>query len=175
MQYNLIFFAAGGASLNPLAFDPGAVVLTLITFVLTLILLSKMCWKPILKAAKDREDRIATNIDAANKAREEAEAMAAQYKTQLDEAKAEVARLLEDGRREANELKKDIVGKAHSEAEAARDRAGREIDLARDKAVAEIRAEAVDLSISVASRVLERSLDDDDHRKLAVDMLERIG
>ena len=173
MHHNLIFIASG-ASLDPLAWDPSALVLTWITFIVALVLLTLMCWKPILKAAKDREDRIAENIRSADEARVKAEEMAAQYKQQLEDAKAEVAALLEDGRREAGELKKDIVDKANSEAQAARDRAGREIDLARDKAVAEIRAEAVDLSISVASRVLEKSLDSDDHRKLATDILDRI-
>ena len=174
MQSNLIYLASEGASLNPLAFDPSAFILSLITFAVALFLLTKMCWKPILKAAKDREDRIAENISAAEKSKAEAEEMAAQYKQQLDEAKAEVASLLEEGRRQANDLKQDIVNKANSEAESARDRANREIDLAREKAINEIRTEAVDLSISIASKVLDRSLDDGDHRKLAGDILEQI-
>lgn len=174
MQSNLIYLASEGATLNPLNFDPSAFILSLITFVVALFLLTKMCWKPILKAAKDREDRIAESISAAEKAKVDAEEMAEQYRKQLDEAKAEVAGLLEEGRRQANDLKQDIVNKANSEAESARDRANREIDLAREKAINEIRTEAVDLSISIASKVLDRSLDDGDHRKLAGDILEQI-
>jgi len=174
MQSNLIYLASEGATLNPLAFDPSAFILSLITFAVALFLLTKMCWKPILKAAKDREERIAENISAAEKAKTDAEELAGQYKKQLEEAKAEVAGLLEEGRRQANDLKQDIVNKANSEAESARDRANREIDLAREKAINDIRTEAVDLSISIASKVLERSLDDGDHRKLAGDILEQI-
>ncbi len=174
MLNEMIFLASGGGSLNPLAFDPSATILTLITFVVALVILTKMAWKPILQAAKDREDRIAANIESAEQARVEAEKLALEYKQQLDDAKAEVAKLLDEGRREATELKQDIVSKANSEAEAARDRANKEIGLAQDKALAAIREEAVDLSLSVASKVLERSLDDQDHRKLASNILEQI-
>jgi len=174
MHYNFVFLASEGAGFNPLAFDPAAIILTLITFILSLLVLSRMCWRPILKAAQDREDRIDANLRSAEKAREDAEADAAQYKKQLDEAKAEVMSLIEDGRREAGKLKQDIVAKAHSEAEAARDRAHREIELAQDKAIAQLRAESVDLSIAIASKVLQRSLEDEDHKKIATEILEQI-
>ena len=171
MYTDMLFLASEGGSLDPLAFDPGAMILTLITFGISFVVLTKVCWKPILKAAKAREDRIADNLRAADEARAEAEKLAEGYKKQLEDAKAEVAALLEEGRREAGERKQEIVSKAHSEAESARDRANREIDLAREKAVAQLRAESVDLSIAIASKVIGSSLDDEGHRKLASDML----
>jgi len=174
MVSHMFFLAAEGTKLNPLAFDPSAMILTLLTFVVSLIVLTKMCWNPILKAAREREERIAGNIKASEKAREDAENLAATYKQKLEEARAEVAMLLEEGRREAAGLKEEIVGKARSEAEAARDRAGREIDLARDKAIAQLRAETVDLSLTIASEVLETSLDDESHKRLAAGILERL-
>ena len=48
-----------GGGFNPLEFDPSAYFLTLITFLVTLAILCKLCWKPLLKAVRDREDRIA--------------------------------------------------------------------------------------------------------------------
>lgn len=174
MQLDLLYLASEGTSLNPLKFDPGATLLTWITFGIALVVLWKMCWAPILKAAKEREERIAGNIRSADEARKEAEQLASRYKQQLEDARREVAQLLEEGRREAAAVKQDIVAKAHSEAESARERASREIDLARDKAIAQLREESVDLSIAIASKILEQSVDDEAHRKLAADILQKI-
>ena len=163
-----------GGGFNPLEFDPSAYFLTLITFLVTLAILCKLCWNPLLKAVRDREDRIANNIESAKAARTEAEAMFEKYQEQMARAKDEVSQLLEEGRVSAGKLKKEIVEKAHQEADTARDRANKEIGLARDQALDQIRTEAVDLSIAISSRILERSLDDADHRKLAQDILKEV-
>ena len=172
----MIFLAAaeGGGGFNPLAFDPAATILAWITFLVALAVLTKVCWRPLLNAVREREERIARNIESAEAARKEAESLLERYRSQMAEARQEVNRLLEEGRASAEKMKKEIVEKARREAEAARERAQREIELARDRALEQLRAEAVDLSIAVSSRILERSLDDRDHRKLAQDILDAI-
>lgn len=166
--------SAEGGEFNPLSLNFGAVLLTWITFIVSLIILTKACWKPILQSAREREDRIADNIKSAEQAKSEAEDMLKKYQSQLDGAKQEVASLIEQGRTSAEKLKKEILDKAGTEAESARNRANKEIELATEKALEQIRAEAIDLSITVASRIIERSLDDADHRKMAQDILEEV-
>jgi len=170
----IILAAEEGGGFNPMLFDPGALLLTWITFLVSLFILTRYCWRPILNSARSREERIANNLKEAETARIEAEKMLKSYQAQVDSARQEVGRLVEEGRTAADKLKKEILEKANQEAEAARDRAGREIDLAKDRALEQIRSEAIDLSIAVASRILERSLNDQDHRKLAQDILEKV-
>ncbi len=155
-------------------FDPAALILSWITFLIALIILTKLCWRPLLDAVKDREERIAGNIKSAEDAKTEAEEMLKKYDLQLQDAKQDVDRLLDEGRASSEKIKKEILEKAQQEADAARNKANKEIELARDSALEQIRTEAIDLSISVASRILERSLDDEDHRKLARDILEKV-
>ncbi|MFH1999696.1 MAG: F0F1 ATP synthase subunit B [Planctomycetota bacterium] len=176
MIRELIILASGdgGEGFNPMVFDSGALVLTWITFGIAFFILGRFCWKPILTSAREREDRIAENIRSAETARTEAENLLKKYQSQLENSKQEVSNLLEEGRSAAGKLKKEILEKANQDAEAARDRANKEIDLARDRALEQIRTEAIDLSIAVASRILDRSLDDADHRKLAQDILEKV-
>jgi len=176
MIRELIILASsdGGEGFTPMFFDPGAVVLTWITFLVTLVILTRFCWKPILTAAREREERIANDLKSAENAKTEAEQMLQRYQAQLENARQEVGQLIEEGRVSAEKLKKEILEKANQESESARARANKEIELARDQALAQIRTEAIDLSILVASRVLERSLDDADHRKLAQDILEKV-
>jgi F-type H+-transporting ATPase subunit b len=173
-EFIILASSEGGGGFNPLQFDPNALFLTWATFLIALVLLTKFCWKPLLNAVREREERIAKNIESAESAKTEAEELLKRYNEQIENSKEEVSRLVEEGRTTAEKLKKEILEKAHAEADAARNRAGKEIDLARDRALEQIRAEAVDLSISVASRILERSLDDADHRKLAQDILKEV-
>lgn len=166
--------ADGGEGFNPMVFDPGALVLTWITFLVTFLILTRFCWKPIINSAKEREERIAKNIESAKNAKAEGENLLQQYQAKLDNARQEVSALIEEGRTSAEKLKKEILDKANQESETLRARANKEIELARDQALNQIRTEAIDLSITVASRILERSLDDADHRKLAQDILEEV-
>ncbi|MHC4942647.1 MAG: F0F1 ATP synthase subunit B [Planctomycetota bacterium] len=176
MIRELLILAAsgGGEGFTPIVFRPDALVLTWITFLVTLVILTKFCWRPILNSAREREERIANDIKSAQSARTEAEEMLQRYQSQLENARQEVSQLIDEGRTSAEKLKKEILEKANQESEAARNRANKEIELARDQALEQIRTEAIDLSITVASRILERSLDDDDHRKLAKDILEKV-
>lgn len=173
-EFIILASAEGGGGFNPLSFDPAALILSWITFLVALLLLTKVCWKPLLNAVREREERIANNIKSAESAKEEAEAMLKRYESQLADAKEDVSKLIEEGRTSAENLKKEILEKAKQQADSARDRANKEIGLATDRALEQIRTEAIDLSISVASRILERSLDDTDHRKLAEDILKEV-
>lgn len=173
-EFIILASSEGGGGFNPLEFDSSALILAWITFLVALSVLTKVCWKPLLAAVKEREERISNNIDSAKNARTEAEEMLKRYEDQLANSRQEIDRLLEDGRTSAEKLKKEIVEKAHHEAETAKERANKEIGLARDRALDQIRTEAIDLSISISSRILERSLDDADHRKLAQDILKEI-
>jgi len=171
---NIASSEGGGGFSNPLQFDPSAFALTWITFIIAFVILSKACWKPLLSAVKDREDRIANNIQSAESAKTEAEDMLKKYQEQLAASKDEVNKLIEEGRTSAEKLKNEILEQAKQDADSVRDRASKEINLARDSALEQIRNEAIDLSITVASKILERSLDDADHKKLAQDILTKV-
>jgi F-type H+-transporting ATPase subunit b len=162
---------------DPLAFDPSAMVLTLITFVVLLLILSKVAWKPMLAAIEQREKRIDDAIAKAEADRKSAEAMLADYKARVANVEQELAALREKGRVDAEALRTEIRGRAEKEAAAATEKARRDIDLAKNQAVADIRREAVGLGLAVAGKVVGRSLDDADRRRLAqqvVDDLSRV-
>lgn len=156
---------------NPLTFDPAAAALTLITFVGLLLLLKAFAWKPILSAIEQREKRIDDAIARAEADRKAAEAMLADYTRRVANVESEIAALREKGRQEAEALRGEIRGKAEAEAAAAGEKARREIELAKGQALAEIRREAVGLGLAVAGKVVGRSLDDADRRRLAQEVV----
>lgn len=166
-----VLASEGGGSFNPLAFDPSAYMLTLITFLLLFGLLVKFAWNPILNALDAREKRVESAVAAAERAKSEAEALLAQHRERMAAAERDIAQRLDEGRAAAERQAAAILDKARTEAEAQRDRAVREIDQKKQQALTELRNESVRLSKSIAERVLARELNDDDHRRLANEVL----
>jgi len=164
-----------GASLDPLYFDAAAVVLTLLTFGGLLVLLRIFVWTPVLTSVETRENRIEDAIRQAEQDRKTAEGVLADYKERVKNVENEVAALREKGRAEAESMRKEILAKADSEAVERSERAVREIELARTQALEDIRREAVTLGMAVATKVVGRSLDGEDHRRLASDVVDGLG
>ena len=163
------------AGFDPLAFDPSAMVLTLATFVVLLLILSKFAWKPLLAAIEQREKRIEDAISKAEADRKAAEGLLADYRARVANVEQEVAALREKGRQDAESLRADIRARAEHEAAAATEKARRDIDLAKNQAVADIRREAVGLGLAVAGKVVGRSLDDADRRRLAQEVVDDLS
>ena len=163
--------AAEAAGAGPFQINGGLILWTLVIFGIMLFLLSKTAWPAILKQVEDREARIRQQLDDAAKANAEAQRLLAEYQGQIAKAKAEAQDLLAQGRLAGEKLREEMVSKGRDEQEELLQRARREIALERDRAVAELRKEAVELSIAAATKVIEKNVDTDADRKLVQDYL----
>ncbi|WP_310820311.1 F0F1 ATP synthase subunit B [Stratiformator vulcanicus] len=144
----------------PLAFWTG------VTFVVFLIVLSRVAWGPMVTALDQREQRIRDDIAAAESARVKSEQMLADHEKKLDAVQDEVKEILAEARRDAETAKSNIMAEAQSEAEAARRRAETDIERAKDQALKELFDRLNDRVVDMSGYVLGRSMDDADHRKL---------
>jgi F-type H+-transporting ATPase subunit b len=155
---------AKGGLMDP---NPGLMIWTWITFAVVLFLLYKLAWKPLRSQLQAREDRIAETIENARKLRDEAEALLERHRDQLAHAEEHVQAVLAEGRTAAEKLRDQTLATAEREAKAILERSRRELDAERDRAITEIRRETIDLTLLAAGRVIEQSLDDEAHRRLA--------
>lgn len=166
-----MMLGAAESGFDPMRFDPSAFVLTVVCFLALLLILKKMAWGPILKQVEAREKRIEDAIAKSESDRSAAAKLLEDHKRTVANVEAEVAALREKGRLQAEAQHRDIVAKAQQEAAAAADRARREIELARTQALQDIRREAVELSLAAATRVVGRSLDGKDQRRIAEEVV----
>jgi F-type H+-transporting ATPase subunit b len=163
----------GGAhSESPLSGDLGNILSTLVIFITLLIVLGKFAWTPLLKSLQERENFIKELVDKAERDRRAAADAAAEYEQKLATAKDEVKAIIDEGRKDAERLKADIVASAGKEADETRARVRREIETARDQALKEIYDVAGRLAIQAASKILERELKPEDHRKIVNEAIE---
>jgi F-type H+-transporting ATPase subunit b len=166
--------AADEAPKGPFAINPGVSIWTLVVFLLLLAALAKWAWPAILKAVEEREKKIQAQLDQAEKANQDAQRVLADYQQKLATAQGEAQELLAAGRQAAEKVREEILSRARAEHEDLITRARREIVAEREKAVAELRGEAVELSLAAASKVLERNLDSEADRRLVREYLDSL-
>jgi F-type H+-transporting ATPase subunit b len=159
---------------NILEINPGLMFWTIVTFVILFLVLRKLAWKPILEALEKRENTIKDSLEEAAKNREESQKLLDEHNKKLEEVGTETQKLLEEGRSLGENMKRKILAKAREEAEEILARGKHEINLERDKAISEIRKNVVDLSISAASKIIKKSLSEEDHRRIVLEAINDI-
>jgi F-type H+-transporting ATPase subunit b len=153
----------------------GLLAWTVLTFVLLLVVLKKVAWGPILDALEARENEIKDALNAAEKAREEAERVSSDYEDAIRKAQAEAQQIISDAKTAGEKVKLDLEAIASVKADEIIEKAKAQIDAERVKVISEIKTVAVEISLSAAAKVIERNLDSDDNRKLINEALEGIG
>ncbi|HYW49128.1 MAG TPA: F0F1 ATP synthase subunit B [Gemmatimonadaceae bacterium] len=160
--------AEGGSIMDPKA---GLVVWTLLIFVILLIVLSKVAYKPLLAAVEAREAALEKALGDAKRDRDAAALLLAEQQKALAEARAEMQKAMNDGRAAAESLRSEMLEKVKAEGADMLDRTRREMQAEKEKAVADLRREAIDLAISGASKVIGRNLDSATDRSLVESFL----
>ena len=131
---------------------------------------------PAVKGAMDaRAERIQTDLDAAERAKSDAQAVQADYEERLADAKGEAARLFEEARTMADQLKVDLTTRAEADVVEMRERATADIEAARQQAIADLRAEVAGIALGAAERVVQSSLDEDVQRRLIDQYIDEVS
>ena len=157
---------AHGKPPNIMGAESPLAIWTLVVFVCLMLVLGRFAWKPLLKALHEREAHLEHVLLDSEKARNEAEALAARHRKELAQAADQVRALIEEARKEAQASAASILQKAQAEAEESRKRAEREIAGAKDQALMEIWSKTADLAVAVAGKVLSKELGESDHKRL---------
>ncbi|MBB27837.1 MAG: ATP synthase F0 subunit B [Gemmatimonadetes bacterium] len=154
--------------------EPGLMIWTLVTFVLLLIVLRVVAWKPLLGMLNEREQRIQESLEQADKARQEAQAAAEENREAMTQAQAEAQRAITEGREAAERVAADVRSRAEAEAQQLLQQAQRTIRQEKDQAIQELRNQVADLAILAAGKVLDENLDEGRNRKIVDDFIEGI-
>jgi F-type H+-transporting ATPase subunit b len=146
-----------------------------ISFGILLFVLYKYAFPGILSALEEREKRIKDSLDQAEHHRSEAERKLKEYEAKLNSAAKEAEGVLAAAKERAQRLMEENEQRMTTEAERIRGDATREIDHERRKAIQDIRSHTTDLALMVAEKVVQRSLNEADHRKFADEALEALS
>ena len=160
---------------NPLVqVDPGLYIWTIVTFVLLLMLLARFAWRPLLEALDRRQEAIRKSLDEARQAKQELGRLHEESARILAEARAEADAIISRTRADAVRAGDELKQKARGDAENIVKHAEREIQLETSRALQKVRQEAVDISIDIASKIIQRNLSREDNERLIAETLKEI-
>ena len=151
------------------------VVWTAVAFLIVFFILKKLAFPRIMEMLEERNEKVEGDLKNAVLTREEAEKMLAEYKAQLNEARTEAKKIMDEGKSLGENLRKETIEKAHEEANQLIKRAQDEIGREKDKAIKELQSQIADISIEVASKVIQKSLSKEEHGKLIDDYVTEVG
>src|SRR5262249_52516959 len=121
-----------------------------------------------------RQSDIRKSLDDAQQARLELERLNQTSAQMITKARAEADEIIGRSRADAERLREDIKQKARAEADAVVKNAERQIQLETARALQQIRTEAVELSVMIASKLIQRNLTKEDNQRLIEDALRQV-
>jgi len=146
--------------------DIGLMIWTLLVFGLTMLLLWKLAFPRIGAALDRRQQAIEESIDAAERTREEADKLLAEYRERLTAARHQADEIVARARKSGEQQEADSVASGKARREELLEQARKDIETETRRAIQEIRAEVADLTIMATEKVTRKTLTDDDQRRL---------
>jgi F-type H+-transporting ATPase subunit b len=162
--------------MNPLVQpDPGLFIWTIVTFLVLLALLAKFAWRPLLAALEARRALIAKALDDAERTKQELERVQRESGGLLAKARVEAEGILSRSRADADSFREEMRQKAIVDAAAIVKRAEKEIQLETNRAIEQLRRESVELSLAIATKLLQRNVTKDDNVALIDETIKQVG
>jgi len=160
---------------NPLVqVDPGLFIWTILTFLVLLAVLAKFAWTPLLEALETRQNAIRKSLDDAQQAKVELERLNVESGQIIQRARVDAEAIISQSRVDGDRLREELRAKARSEADHIVKNAERQIQLETNRALEQIRREAVDLSVMIASKIIQRNLSKEDNERLIDEALKQV-
>jgi F-type H+-transporting ATPase subunit b len=156
-------------------FELGTMLFQLGVFVVLVLLVSKFGSRPILEVMRKREEHIKDQIASAEKSRKEAEALVEEQKKLLEQARTEANEIIQRAKRQKEAEAEQIISEAKVRADQLIDEASKRIQLEQEKALKELRDQVGVLSLQLASKLLEKEVNDSEQSKLVNQYLEQVG
>ncbi len=145
-----------------------------LNFLILVYVLAKFAYKPVVRIMDERKNKIANDLDAAEKAKEEAEAVKAQYADKLANAKQEAQAIIDNARKTAQAAHDKIMAETKAEQDQVMASAKEAIALEKKKAMDDIRTQVISLSMIAASKIVEQKLGSEEDKKMAGKIVDSI-
>ncbi len=164
--------ASGGSFL--ITPNVGLMLWTLILFGISMYVLAKLAFPRISAALDQRQRAIEDSIDTAERTRQEADQLLAEYRERLAEARQQAEEIVERARKTAEVHERDAQAQAVERREQMMEQTRRDIEAEARRAIDDIRREVADLTVMATEKVTRKTLSQEDQRRLVQDALSEL-
>ncbi len=150
-------------------------VYAIIAFLILYWLLNKYAFGPLFGIMEKRRERVLGDMKSAEESRKEAEKLLNEQKQALEEARKEAYEIIEQSRKVSTKQADEIIAKAKDEAEKIKQEMLKEIENEKNKAVAALKSQVSAMSVMIASKIIEKQIDEKSHQELIENYLQKVG
>ncbi|MBN2225891.1 MAG: F0F1 ATP synthase subunit B [candidate division Zixibacteria bacterium] len=150
------------------------VITHIIGFLITVWLLKKFAWKPLLSMMEERRQKIKDEFDNIETRKQDAEQLRTEYENKLKNIEAERRVKITEAVNEANKLASDIKMNAQEEARGIINRTNEQLDRDVAKAKVQLKEQMVAITLTAAEKILHEKLDDKKERELIGKFIDNI-
>lgn len=155
--------------------DINATILAqMLNFLILVVVLRAVAYKPIVKMLKDREDTIATSLKKADDDAAKAEAALKEYQDQLANARTKAQDIVDKAEKRAQEDHEAFVQATQKEIAQMKEAAEQQIQRERQQAVEQLKGEMITLSLAAASKIVSKNMDADENEKLIGEFIDQL-
>lgn len=146
----------------------------ILNFLVLVFVLAKFAYKPLLGIMEERKNKIASDLEAAEKAKTDAETVKSEYAAKLADARQEAQAIIDNARKTAQAAHDKIMADTKAEQEQLIAAAKETIALEKQKSLDDIRAQVISLSMIAAGKIVEKKLGSEEDKKLAGEIVDSI-
>lgn len=151
------------------------ILVTMCNTLITFLIIKKLLFGPVRKMLAAREEEVQAMYDNAEQAQTEAENLRTEYTERLSKAKEEAAEIVGSATRRATVRSEEILKESSQQAAAMMKKAESTIEQERKKAMNELKDEVANLSVMIASKVVERDVKQADHDRFIEEFIDKVG
>jgi len=152
----------------------GLMIWTLVLFLITMWVLSKVAFPKIQEALDKRAKTISESIEAAERQRKESDELLAEYRARLSEAREQADDIMARARKSAETAEAEAAASGREKREELVEAAKRDIEAETRRSLDQIRQEVADLTVLATERVTRKSLNPDDQKRLVEEALSEV-
>jgi len=152
----------------------GLMIWTLVLFLFTMWVLSKLAFPKIQEALDKRAKTISESIEAAERQRKESDELLAEYRERLTEAREQADDIMARARKAADTAESEAKAEGNAKREELVAAATRDIEAETRRSLQQIRKEVADLTVLATEKVTRKSLNEADQRRLVEEALSEV-
>lgn len=154
--------------------DPGLFLWSVLTFLILIFLLYKFAFGPLMELQRQRQEDIHESIREAERLRQEAHQLLADYREQLAHARQEAEDIMDSARKVGESTRNEIIADTRLQAERTLEKAREQIEREMRHALQELKEDVADLTIAATEKVTRKTLSDADHLRLIKEAVAEI-
>jgi F-type H+-transporting ATPase subunit b len=171
MSHHLVIASSGSFLITP---NVGLMIWTLLLFGISMYALAKLAFPRISEALERRQKAIDDSIDAADRARLQADELLAEYRERLKDSREQADEIVSRARKAAETHERDAQEDAMTKREQLMEQTRRDIEAETRRAIQEIRREVADLTVMATEKVTRKTLTEEDQRRLVEEALSEL-